>query len=147
MENEQTGTAVEIKDPQAVLNALDRAKNDAKKFREEKEALQKELESRDQAIARYSGTLLREKVQKEIDKLNIANNERIFKYLDLQSLDFDEDFNVVGLDQQIDGIKTDFPELFDPKLMVGGKADSADNKSVNTTVTASQLLAKIALGR
>ncbi len=147
MENEETGTAVEIKDPQAVLNALDRAKNDAKKFREEKEALQKELESRDQAIARYSGTLLREKVQKEIDKLNIANNERIFKYLDLQSLDFDEDFNVVGLDQQIDGIKTDFPELFDPKLMVGGKADSADNKSVNTTVTASQLLAKIALGR
>ena len=147
MENEETGTAVEIKDPQAVLNALDRAKNDAKKFREEKEALQKELESRDQAIARYSGTLLREKVQKEIDKLNIANNERIFKYLDLQNLDFDEDFNVVGLDQQIDGIKTDFPELFDPKLMVGGKADSADNKSVNTTVTASQLLAKIALGR
>lgn len=147
MENENTGTSVEIKDPQAVLNALDRAKSDAKKFREEKEALQKELESKDQAIAKYSGTLLREKVQKEIDKLNIANNERIYKYLKLEALDFDEDFNVTGLNEQIEDIKTDFPELFDPKLMVGGKADSADNKSVNTITSASQLLAKIALGK
>ena len=147
MENENTGTSVEIKDPQAVLSALDRAKGDAKRFREEKEALQKELEAKDQTIAKYSGTLLREKVQKEIDKLNIANNERIFKYLNLQALDFDEDFNVTGLNEQIEGIKSDFPELFDPKLMVGGKADSADNKSVNTVTTASQLLAKIALGK
>ena len=147
MENENTGTTVEIKDPQAVLSALDRAKSDAKRFREEKEALQKELESKDQAIAKYSGKLLKEKVQKEIDKLNITNNERIFKYLKLETLDFDEDFNLIGLDEQIEGIKTDFPELFDPKLLVGGKADTPNAKPVNANVSASQILADIALGK
>ena len=34
------GTSEEIKDPAAVLAALDRAKKDAKQFREEKEALE-----------------------------------------------------------------------------------------------------------
>jgi hypothetical protein len=42
MEN-MDGTSVEIKDPVAVLAALDRAKADAKKFRTEKEAIEQEI--------------------------------------------------------------------------------------------------------
>ena len=39
----ETMTDVEIKDPKAVLDALERAKSDAKKFREEMEALSARL--------------------------------------------------------------------------------------------------------
>lgn len=141
------GTSAEIRDPQAVLDALDRAKKDAKQFRIEKEELEKQLLNKDDEIAKFSGKLLREKLNQEIAKLNIQNTDRIIKYLKLQELTFDDDFNIIGLDDQIAEIKQDFPELFDPKLLVGGKADSADQQSVNAKLSASQIQARLVLGR
>ncbi len=45
-----------LNDPKAVLAALDRAKSDAKKFREQKEQLEIDLNSTSQKIAEFSGT-------------------------------------------------------------------------------------------
>ena len=148
MENEVINNdTVEIKDPKAVLDALDRAKADAKRFREEKEALEINLNSRDQKIAEYSGKLLREQVKKELSAQNITNVDRLLKYIDFNKLEFDEEFNVSGLEDQIIGIKTDFPEFFDPKLLVAGKADSADAQIVNASLSVSDKQAKMLLGK
>jgi len=148
MENEVINNeTVEIKDPKAVLDALDRAKADAKRFREEKEALEINLNSRDQKIAEYSGKLLREQVKKELSGQNITNVDRLLKYIDFNKLEFDEEFNVSGLEDQIVGIKSDFPEFFDPKLLVAGKADSADAQIVNASLTVSDKQAKMLLGK
>jgi hypothetical protein len=148
MENEVINNeTVEIKDPKAVLDALDRAKADAKRFREEKEALEINLNSRDQKIAEYSGKLLREQVKKELSGQNITNVDRLLKYIDFNKLEFDEEFNVSGLEDQIVGIKTDFPEFFDPKLLVAGKADSADAQIVNASLSVSDKQAKMLLGK
>jgi hypothetical protein len=148
MENEVINNeTVEIKDPKAVLDALDRAKADAKRFREEKEALEINLNSRDQKIAEYSGKLLREQVKKELAAQNITNVDRLLKYIDFNKLEFDEEFNVSGLEDQVIGIKTDFPEFFDPKLLVAGKADSADAQIVNASLTVSDKQAKMLLGK
>ena len=64
---------VEIKDPKAVLDALDRAKADAKRFREEKEAMELTLNSQEQKIAEYSKKLLRDQVKKNLQEQNITN--------------------------------------------------------------------------
>lgn len=141
------GTSNEIKDPEAVLAALDRAKKDAKQFREEKEALEAKLAQYEQDNAKYSGKLLREKVIQELGKLNITNSERILKFLKFEGLEFDDELNIVGLEEQIKELKKDFPELFDPKLLVAGKADSAETKSVDKPISTSEKLARIALGR
>lgn len=146
-ETQQDGTSAEIRDPEAVLAALDRAKQDAKKYREDYEALTAEVTKRDEEIAKYSGKLLREKVEKEIVKLNISNSDRLFKYLNLSTLTFDDEFNVIGLEDQIEEIKKDFPELFDPKLLVGGKANSAEAIPVEKRLSASELQAMAILGR
>lgn len=145
--SQQEGTSAEIRDPQAVLDALDRAKKEAKQSRIEKEELEKQMLDKENQIAKYSGKLLREKIEKEITKLNISNSDRIFKYLDVSNITFDDDLNIVGLDEQIKEMKKDFPELFDPKLLVGGKADAAAATSVEKKASASEILAKIALGR
>lgn len=137
----------EIKDPKAVLDALERAKADAKRFREEKEALEVNLNSKDQMIAEYSGKLLKESVKKQIAGLNVTNSDRIMKYIDFNSLEFDNDFNITGLDKQIEGLKQDFPELFDPKLLVAGKADSADANVVNAKLSTTEKQARMLLGR
>ncbi len=138
---------IEIKDPKAVLDALERAKSDAKRFREEKEALEVDLNSKDQKIAEYSGRLLKDQVKKSIADLNLTNSDRLLKYIDFNALDFDEEFNIKGLDAQINNLKQDFPELFDPKLLVGGKADSADANVVNAKLSVSDKQAKLLLGR
>ncbi len=152
MENTETQEQLnnetpEIKDPKAVLDALDRAKADAKRFREEKEALEESLNSKDQKIAEYSGKLLRDQVKRNINDLNLTNSDRILKYVDFNKLEFDDNFNVIGLDEQIKGLKEDFPELFDPKLLVGGKADSADANVVNAKLTVSEMQARMLLGK
>jgi hypothetical protein len=144
------GTSTEsadIKDPAAVLAALDRAKKDAKQFREEKEALEAELDKYRNENAKYSGKLLREKVMQQLAELKLANTDRLFKYLKLDELSFDEELNIVGLEDQIKGIKEDFPELFDPKLLVAGKADSADSTPVDRKISASERQAMAVLGR
>lgn len=144
------GTSTEsadIKDPAAVLAALDRAKKDAKQFREEKEALEVEIDKYRNENAKYSGKLLKEKVMQQLAELKLANTDRLFKYLKLDELSFDEELNIIGLEDQIKGIKEDFPELFDPKLLVAGKADSADSTPVDRKISASERQAMAVLGR
>ena len=139
--------SAEIKDPAAVLAALDRAKKDAKQFREEKESLEIEIDKYRNENAKYSGKLLKEKVMQQLAELKLANTDRLFKYLKLDELSFDEELNIVGLEDQINGIKEDFPELFDPKLLVAGKADSADSTPVDRKISASERQAMAVLGR
>jgi hypothetical protein len=67
------------------------------------------------------------------------------KYLKTDQLQLTDDFEVAGLEDQIETLKTDFPELFDPKIIVGGKADSAMSKPIDVVFTASDLQAKAVL--
>jgi hypothetical protein len=146
-DTQMDGTSEEIKDPAAVLAALDRAKKDAKQFREEKEALELEIIKSQDQIAKFSGKLLKEKVLQEVAKQYVGPSERLLKFINFDALSFDDEFNLLGFDDQMDRIKKDFPEIFDPKLLVAGKADSADSKPVEKNISTSEKLAKIALGR
>jgi hypothetical protein len=144
---ENTGVEPEIKDPKAVLAALERAKSDAKKFREEKEALEITLNETNKKVAEFSGKLLKEKTKQGISSLGVKDPERLMKYVDFNNLQFSEEMEVVGLEDQIDNIKRDLPELFDPKLRVGGQADAADVPPAIVGKTVSEKQARYLLGR
>jgi hypothetical protein len=146
---EATETAEEatLNDPKAVLAALDRAKNDAKKFREEKERLEIDLNSSNQKIAEFSGKLLKEKVAQRLSAEGLKEPKRFIKYLDTLKLEFDENLEVTGLDEQLEQLKADLPEIFDAKLRVGGQADSSLKATINTQYSATQLQAAKILGK
>jgi len=144
---ETTTEETTLNDPKAVLAALDRAKNDAKKFREEKEKLEVDLNSSNQKIADFSGKLLHEKVLQKISEQGVKDGRRLLKFMDLTKFEFDDNFDVVGFDSQFNQLKEDLPEIFDPKLRVGGQADSGVKASVSTQFTATQLQAAKILGR
>lgn len=146
-ETTETNEEVVINDPKAVLDALDRAKSDAKKFREEKEKLEIDLNSKDQKIAEFSGRLLHEKVMQKLSAEGLKDPKRFIKYIDTLKLEFDENLEVKGLDEQLEELKADLPEIFDAKLRVGGQADSSMKTSVSTQFTASQLQASKILGK
>ena len=147
METNETETNESvINDPKAVLEALERAKADAKKFREEKEQLEVDLNSKDQKIAEFSGRLLNEKIVQRLSNEGIKEPKRFVRYLDTLKLEFDENLEVVGLDEQLDQLKTDLPEIFDAKLRVGGQADTAVKASVSTRFSATEMQAAKILG-
>ena len=144
---ETTTEDTTLNDPKAVLAALDRAKNDAKKFREEKEKLEVDLNSSNQKIAEFSGKLLYEKVLQKISAEGVKEPRRLLKFMDLNKFEFDDNLDVVGFDEQFKQLQEDLPEIFDPKLRVGGQADTAVKASVSTQYTATQLQAAKILGK
>jgi hypothetical protein len=139
------GTSDEIRDPKAVLDALANAKAEAKKFRLEKEALEAQINESTSKISQFQSKLMMEYVNKHLSSLGISHGEKLNKYLKMDALTLTEDFEVAGLDEQIATLKTDFPELFDPKFIVAGKADSGVSASIEVAQTASDLQAKMVL--
>lgn len=146
-ENIVEGTSNEIRDPKAVLEALEKAKAEAKKFRLEKEALETTVNETIDKVTQIQSKLLSEQVNKHLSSLGIKHGNKLNKYLKMQELSLTEDFEVAGLDEQIATLKIDFPELFDPKFIVAGKADGAITTTVETPITASDLQAKIVLNK
>lgn len=146
-QNEVEGTSTEIRDPQAVLSALEKAKADAKRSRLEKEELEVRLAELTNKTTLTQARLMDEKILKNLSSLGIPNGAKLMKYIKLDQLQLTDDFEVAGLEDQIDALKTDFPELFDPKIIVGGKADSAMSKPIDVTVSVSDLQAKSILFR
>lgn len=145
--NTVEGTSTEIKDPAAVLSALERAKADAKKFRVEKEALEQELSSFREKTTTYQTKLMTEKVISGLQKTGLPNADKLMKYIKFDSLSLSDELDVVGLDEQINSLKEDFPELFDPKKIVAGKADAGATNPTNIQLSASELQAIKVLGR
>jgi len=146
-EEQVTTEDTTLNDPKAVLAALDRAKSDAKKFREEKERLEVDLNSTNQKIAEFSGKLLHEKVLQKISDEGVKDPRRLLKFMDLTKFEFDDNFDVVGFEDQFKQLQEDLPEIFDPKLRVGGQADTAVKASVSTRYTATELQAAKILGK
>ena len=146
-EQAQENTEPIIEDAKAVLSALECAKNDAKKFREEKEKLEIDLNSKNQTIAEYSGKLLKEKITQKLAAEGLKDPKRFLKFIDTVKLEFDENYEVLGLEEQLENLKQDLPEIFDPKLRVGGQADTAIRASVSTQYSATQLQAAKILGK
>jgi hypothetical protein len=141
------GTSTEIRDPKAVLDALDKAKAEAKKFRLEKEALELQINEFSLKASSIQSNLINEKINKHLSSLGIQNGDKLSKYLKLDQLSLTEDFEVAGLDEQVATLKTDFPELFDPKFIVAGKADSGISASIDVNQTASDMQANMVLKR
>jgi hypothetical protein len=145
MEN-MDGTSVEIKDPVAVLAALDRAKADAKKFRTEKEAIEQEIVTTRQKANLIQTKLKNDKIIRSLMDNGVPNADKLLKYIKTSEIELTEDFEINGLDIQLESLKTDFPELFDPKMIVAGKADSGVSTTVDNPLSASELQARYVLG-
>lgn len=118
--------------------ALDDFKKENQKFREQRDEWKTKAENSE------VNTTLKERVLKAEAKLRLADSgikdpDRIIKYLKFDGVDFDEEGNLTGLDDSIETVKGDFPELFDPKRRVGGRVDAAADSPVKTEKSITEL--------
>jgi hypothetical protein len=137
----------EIRDPKAVLEALERAKNDAKKYREQFEAMERsnqELSERiaalegDEGIAKYKSRVIELTAKRELEKEGIKDTDRIFGLMDASAFDLDNDGGLVGFAESLTELKKKLPEVFDTKKRVAGGADAFASEPVKQNLTASE---------
>jgi hypothetical protein len=94
----------EIRDPKAVLDALEKAKKEAKQFRLEKEELVSKFESTSTQLESLKSGLIAQKAVTKLNSLGLTNSERILKYVDLGKVELDSEFNLTNFDEQVDQI-------------------------------------------
>jgi len=137
-----------IEDPRKVLDALDRAKSDAKRNREEKEEFKKNYEKAMEQLSDWEKRLTAEKAERQMSLSGLPNSDKLKKYIDFDRISFNvETLEVEGVEEQIDEIKNEYPELFDPKIVYGGKADSGISSPVKVNNSVSELQARLLLGK
>lgn len=121
----------EIKDPAAVLAALERAKQDAKTHREAHEALKAQFDELNKEVEQLRSVKPDEKLRQRLIDMEVrmalteagADAVRASKYVKAGDFEVNEDGEVTGLKERIEEVKKDLPELFDKRRQVGGGAD------------------------
>lgn len=137
----------EIRDPKAVLEALERAKSDAKKYREQFEALQADnqrLSERitalegDEGVAKFKSRVIELQAKRELEKEGIKDADRIFGLMDAKTFDLDDDGGLVGFTESLTDLKKRLPEVFDTKRKVAGAADAFANEPTKQKMTGTE---------
>lgn len=121
-----------IEDPKAVLSALDRAKEEAKAYREERDTYKKQVEesTAGEEIKKWRTRSVKTDAKNALKEKGHANASRLLDFMDLDALDYDDKESLVGLDEQLKAVQDKLPELFDIRKAVGGAADSKQSGKV-----------------
>lgn len=102
----------------------------------------KELEQQVQALSETADRVTAKYRQTQIDaqlERNGITNTKITKLLDLDQIELDDEGNVTGLDEQIETVKSEFPEFFETKRSVP-KVDAADKPAIKRPLTSAERL-------
>lgn len=110
----------QIEDPEKFLNAYYGAMEDAKTLRLTNKELQAQVDAgSDEEVGKWKTRALKAEAKSVLEAGGIKGADRILKYINLDGVDFDDEGNLTGLDDKVNEVKTDFPELFDAKRRAG----------------------------
>lgn len=120
-----TDSTEEIKDPAGLLAAYNKAKEDLVALRDAKKELEAQVATLTEASAddKWRKRALQESIKSALEAEGIKGGDRVLRLMDLTDVDFDDEDNLTGFAGKVDAVKKDYPELFDPKVRTGGKAD------------------------
>lgn len=132
-------TETQIRDADAVLAALDRAKNDAKTYREQLEEAQAELAGIKEQLTEQTNALKDIRLRRYITEQG-ADPDRVMKYIKTDDLTLTKD-GLEGFEDEFKRVKEDLPELFDPKRRVGGAVEMHPESDANHVKSVSEMQA------
>lgn len=121
----------EVKDPQALLAAYNKAKEDLIALRDKHKELESKLKELNEDKFRLQALAAETKLA--LHGQGIKDADRLMPYIGTDGLDFDDEGKVTGLTERLAALKKDLPEVFDPKVRAGGKADIYQDDSATAT--------------
>lgn len=124
-------------------SALDKYKKENKKFREERDSFKAQVDegvSNDENLTKFKTRALKAEAKLRLQDQGIKDVDRLTKYIDFDGVTVNDDDSIEGLDEKIESLKGDFPELFDPKKRVAGTADAGNGtKEVRKPMSATEI--------
>lgn len=121
-----------------VREALKNANGEAATFRHRNTELQTQLETATAAAEKYKKSYVQSKINAAL-KDHGATNPKIVRVLDVSKIDVDDSGELVGFDEQLTEIKTEFPEFFDSKRRAPS-IDAADKKAPKKVLSSAEKL-------
>lgn len=128
----------ETVDVEGLRAALKAANSEAASNRHKATELETQLAEASKTGDRFKSAYIKTKVGNALSEQG-ASNPKIGRLLDLSKIEVDESGELVGLDEQLPGIKEEFPELFDPKRRAP-KIDGADKPVQKKALTSAEKL-------
>lgn len=142
--NEETFEGTLEEQVEKMRAALERYKTENKKFREQRDEYKAQVDkgvANDETLSKFKARTLRAEAKLRLQSQGIKDTDRLTKYLDFDGVSINDNDEIEGLDEKIESLKGDFPELFDPKRRVGGQIDSAERPEPTGAKSATELQA------
>lgn len=127
-------------------SALDRYKTENQKFRTQRDEYKAAADA-GEVNEKFRTRALAAEAKLKLSALGVKDTDRLVKYVDFSKVQIDDEDKITGLDEQIESLKGDFAEVFDPKRRVGGKADAAADTPPATPKTTTELQVAKLFGR
>lgn len=154
-EEEESDEPISAEEAKKIRAALKKANDEAKRYRLEAKKLKKETatdsekaiitakEEAEKAVEdKYKGLLVRAEAKAALTDAGLTSgHERFIKMLDMDAIEVEDDGDIEGLTEQIQALKKDFPEVFDAKKKVAGKADAGGKTPANKKMTSAERIA------
>ncbi|MEL5958048.1 hypothetical protein AADR41_25375 [Streptomyces sp. CLV115] len=125
---------------EAIRAALKKANEEAKTYRLEAKALQEQLEAVQSETQTLRTNYLQTKAQDELRNAGLTN-AKASKFIDYSKVSVTETGELEGLQEQLDALKEDLPELFNAQQRVSGGADVADKREARPQKSSADILA------
>ena len=101
-------------DIESMKEALSKANNEAASFSHQLNEAKAELEQAHGTANSYKNSYVDAKITATLAESGVSN-VRVAKLLDRSKIDIDESGDLVGFEDQLEQVKTDFAELFEAK--------------------------------
>ncbi|MDV8007380.1 phage scaffolding protein [Rhodococcus sp. IEGM 1318] len=118
--------------------ALKNANGESAAHRHKVKELEQQIETLSETAERVTAKYRQTQIGAELERNGITNT-KITKLLDLDQIELDDEGNVTGLDEQIQSVRTEFPELFETKRSAP-KVDAADKPAIKRQLTSAERL-------
>lgn len=102
-------------DIESMKEALSKANSEAASFRHQLNEAKEQLEQAHSSANEYKSSYVDAKITAKLAESGVSN-AKVAKLLDRSKIDIDESGDLVGFDDQLEQVKTDFAELFTQKV-------------------------------
>ncbi|ROZ58667.1 hypothetical protein EEB12_01150 [Rhodococcus sp. WS1] len=129
---------IETNELDQIREALKNANGESASNRHKVKELEQQVQALSETAERVTAKYRQVQIDAELERNGITNT-KITKLLDLDQIELDDEGNVTGLDEQIESVKSEFPELFETKRSVP-KVDAADKPAIKRQLTTAERL-------
>ncbi|MDI9916904.1 phage scaffolding protein [Rhodococcus sp. IEGM 1379] len=137
-DNEQSETVNEL---EQIRVALKNANSESAAHRHTVKELEQQLAALSEATDRFKSQSMNSQISSVLER-NGIKNPKVANLFDREKVSLDDDGNLMGADEQIEQIRTEFPELFVTREQKIPNVDAADQLAAKRPLTSAERLLK-----